>query len=366
MTVNLALPRGPLPPVAQVLAEAALQRQSALLGPQGQGSTAPLPGEVAAPGSSSVPLPASLAAPAPVPLPESADQAHISLQARAPLGAGFEPRNAAQILGNARAAGPLPGAAIPLPKGGAAAAPLLGAPQAVSAAAWPAGGLDLPLQQMVAAVVQQLTAQAVPQRVVAAQAWPLALAHALESGEADATQPPLQTWLVRQGTVQTPDGPRGLAVTLRVPVPWLAAQAAHVATTGLVPQGALQVPYTGTAQGLQSAVLALVLQGSEPAAARTSALLVLDFQPPLAAAVYGRDMMLARLDPWLQLAQLQASGQVPSDEERARHNAQTRQGLCDTLGCPYLARAACVQPFCLAMLSPGPVVSLAAAGPALG
>jgi hypothetical protein len=134
---------------------------------------------------------------------------------------------------------------------------------------------------MVAAVVQQLTAQAAPQRVVAAQAWPLALAHALESGEADATQPPLQTWLVRQGTVQTPDGPRGLAVTLRVPVPWLAAQAAHVATTGLVPQGALQVPYTGTAQGLQSAVRhwCCRIRASSRAHQR---LAVLDFQPPLA------------------------------------------------------------------------------------
>jgi hypothetical protein len=45
---------------------------------------------------------------------------------------------------------------------------------------------------------------------------------------------------------------------------------------------------------------------------------------------------------------LQASGQVPREDERARNGAS---GLCDTVGCPYAARAACVQPFCLAMRS---------------
>ncbi len=359
MTVNMAPPRGPLPPVAQVLAEAALQRQSALLGPPGAGGTMPLPG---APDPAAPPVAVTTQLAVPVSVPVPAEQAHISPQARAPLGAGFDPRNAALAPGSPRAAGPLPTAAASLSRGGAAAALMAGASQAAPvAAAWPAAGLDVPLRQMVAALVHQLTAQVAPQRVVAAQAWPLALAHALESGEADAAQPALQTWLVRQGTVQTPEGPLGLAATLRVPVPWLAAQAAQpgaMASAALVPQGALQVPYTGPAQGLQSGVLALVLQGLESSAPRTSALLVLDFQPPLAAAVYGRDMMLARLDPWLQLAQLLASGQLPRDDGLARDR---EAGLCKEPGCPYAGRAACAQPFCLAMTVVAPVGAVDAA-----
>lgn len=323
MTVNMPPPRGPLPPVAQVLAEAALQRQSALLGPPGAGGTSPLPG---AADTAAVPTPLAV----PVSVPEPAEQAHISPQARAPLGAGFDPRNAAQAPGSPRAAGPLPTAAAPQPRGGAAAALLAGAPRAAPVGqAWPAAGLDVPLRQLVTALVQQLTAPVAPQRVVAAQAWPLALAHALESGEADATQPALQTWLAAQ-----------------------AAQPGAMVSAALQPPGALQVPYTGPAQGLQSGVLALVLQGLESGSARTSALLVLDFQPPLAAAVYGRDMVLARLDPWLQLAQLQASGQLPRDDDLAR---EREAGLCQEPGCPYAGRAACAQPFCLAMSVVAPV-----------
>lgn len=104
--------------------------------------------------------------------------------------------------------------------------------------------------------------------------------------------------------------------------------------------------------------MALVLQGMDAAAPRTSALLVLDLQPQLAATVYGRDMLqqtTGRLDPWTQMAVLQASGQVPREDERARNGAS---GLCETVGCPYAARAECVQPFCLAMrgvLPPEPV-----------
>lgn len=224
---------------------------------------------------------------------------------------------------------------------------------------------------MVSALVAQVTAQAgVPQRVVAAQPWPIGMAQALESGALDADQPPLQTWLVRQGVVATPEGPRGLALTLRAPVPWLAAQASPAAVgmaalpagTGANASasvaGALQVPFAGGGQALQSGVMALVLQGLDATAPRTSALLVLDFQPQLAAAVYGRDMLqqaTGRLDPWTQMAVLQASGQVPREEEKARNGAS---GLCEAVGCPYAARAACVQPFCLAMrgvLLPQPV-----------
>ena len=249
----------------------------------------------------------------------------------------------------------------------------------------------MPLMRMVSALVAQVTGQAgTPQRVVAAQAWPIGMAQALESGALDARQPPLQTWLVGQGIVQTPEGPRGLALTLRAAVPWLAAQASlapgAVGATGLplgagaavapagagmgagtgigtgfgLAAGALQVPFTGSGQALQSGVLALVLQGADAAAPRSSALLVLDFQsllPTAAATVYGRDMLQARLDPWTQMAVLQNSGQLPREDDRARRGAQ---GLCDTAGCPYLARAACVQPFCLFMrgsVMPGTVGS---------
>lgn len=251
-----------------------------------------------------------------------------------------------------------------LPGGASAKNPAASAaPSRVSGTAWPTSGLGAPLLRMVSALVAQVTAQAgVPQRVVAAQPWPIGMAQALESGALDDDQPPLQTWLVRQGVVLTPEGQRGMALTLRAPVPWLAAQPATAAAAG-APQantaGALQVPFAGGGQALQSGVMALVLQGMDAAAPRTSALLVLDMQPQLAAAVYGREMLqqatTGRLDPWTQMAVLQASGQVPREDERARNGAS---GLCETVGCPYAARAACEQPFCLAMrgvLPPEPV-----------
>lgn len=63
-----------------------------------------------------------------------------------------------------------------------------------------------------------------------------------------------------------------------------------------------------------------------------------------------------RLDPWVQMAVLQASGQVLRDEDQARSGGQ---GLCHTPGCPYAGRAECEQPFCLALHS------VAAVAPAL-
>lgn len=357
----MALPidpsRSALPPVAQFLAEAALQRQAALLGLDKPGpATAPLP---TADPSAPPPTPTSPSPPAgPLPAP-AADKASISAQAREQLGAGFEPRRG--VAGNAAAAaapGPRAGAA---PRGALAPPPLpVGAPvpasstASVSGADWPATGLGAPLLRMVGALVAQLTAGSVaPQRVTAAQPWPIGLAQALESGAVDAETPPLQTWLVRQGSVQTPEGPRGFALTLRVPVPWLASQAPSAAASAAAAATAtpstaapLQVPFTGSAQSLQSGVFALVLQGLEASAPRTSALLVMDFQPQMPAAVYGRDLLAQlRMDPWTQMAVLQASGQVPREEDRARNGAS---GLCETVGCPYAARAECAQPFCLA------------------
>ena len=375
-TPDMSLPidptRSALPPVAQFLAEAASQRQSALLGldkPKPVAAPSPLPGaDPSAP-------PPSVASPSPPagPLPTPADKASISPQAREHLAAGFDPRGggANGSLQGARGDGALRAAPPALPSGAPAtsgSAAASAAASGVGGTAWPTSGLGAPLLRLVSALVAQVTAQAgVPQRVVAAQPWPIGMAQALESGALDADQPPLQTWLVRQGVVLTPEGPRGMALTLRAPVPWLAAQQAQTAGLGAGAQtsaaGALQVPFAGGGQALQSGVMALVLQGMEAAAPRTSALLVLDLQPQLAATVYGREMLqqatTGRLDPWTQMAVLQASGQVPREDERARNGAS---GLCDTVGCPYAARAACVQPFCLAMrgvLPPEPV------GPAL-
>ena len=113
--------------------------------------------------------------------------------------------------------------------------------------------------------------------------------------------------------------------------------------------------FAGKPQALQSGTWALVLQSTEPAAVRTSALLALEFAPLVQPPVYGRELLHARQDPWLQMAVLQASGQVPREDERARNGAS---GLCETVGCPYAARAACEQPFCLALrgvLPPEPV-----------
>lgn len=380
MTLPIDPSRTALAPVAQFLAEAALQRQTALLGLDKPKSAAPAPLPTADPSAP----PPSVTSPSPPggPLPTPADQASISPQAREQLAAGFDPRRAGGADGNwpgARGEGAgraaSAGASALLPRGATTAAPANAAASAASAmggTAWPASGLSAPLLRMASALVAQVTAQAgVPQRVVAAQPWPIGMAQALESGALDADQPPLQTWLVRQGVVATPEGPRGLALTLRAPVPWLAAQAPPAAAgAAAVPagaslgagataaSGALQVPFAGGGQALQSGVMALVLQGMDAAAPRTSALLVLDLQPQLAATVYGRDMLqqaTGRLDPWTQMAVLQASGQVPREEEKARNGAS---GLCETVGCPYAARAECVQPFCLAMrgvLPPEPV-----------
>jgi hypothetical protein len=252
---------------------------------------------------------------------------------------------------SARGDGALRASPMSLPPGAPAAARATSS--SVEGASWPASGLGAPLLRLVSTLVAQVTAQAgVPQRVVAAQPWPIGMAHALESGALNTDQPPLQTWLVRQGEVLAPAGPRGWVLTLRAPVPWLTAQtpgagvAAAQGASGV--SGSLQVPFAGAGQSLQSGVIALLLQGMDAAAPRTSALLALDLQPQLASTVYGRDMLqhatTGRLDPWTQLAVLQASGQVPREDERARNGAS---GLCETVGCPYAARAACMQPFCL-------------------
>ena len=313
MSVNL--PSVPQPP-ALVLAEAALQRQNALLG-----------------ASRDTPLPA----------PQVPDQVSLSAQARASLlvsGPGE--------AGTPRPPGAAPGAAAQPPLATPPGRPAL--PQGAAAPVlppWPATGVGAPLRAMVSMLVQQLTAPAQPQRVLAVQPWPAALLPQVDGEHAPPDLPPLQTWLVRQGVVQTEQGPRGFALTLRVPQPWLQAQPQPPTAApagGAAPP--LAAAFAGKPEALQSGTWALVLQPATPAAPRASALLTLDFQPLAQPTLYARELLQARSDPWLLMAALQASGQVPKDEERVReHEAQ----LCQSQGCPYAGRAPCEQPFCLAL-----------------
>jgi hypothetical protein len=351
MSIRMDPPRSPQSPVAQALAQAAVQRQNMLLGVEREGAVPapaqePLPAPPAAGAHPVVPVP--VAQPAP---PVLTDRVSLSAQARRGLGDALLPTGeaAGRTGAGAQSALPLNPPALGAP---ASAMPLL--------PAWPSAGLAAPLRSMVGALVQQLTAPVLPQQVLRAQPWPAELARALDGAATagldgdGALLPPLQTWLVRQGTVQTPDGARGFSLTLRVPVAWLQAQPPSLAAAS-GSAAPLQAAFAGPAQALQSGVVALVLQGTEPAAARTSALLVMDFQPQQAAQLYGREMSM-RLDPWVQMAVLQASGQVLRDEDQARSGGQ---GLCHTPGCPYAGRAECEQPFCLALHS------VAAVAPAL-
>lgn len=361
MSLQVDPPRNPVPPVAQVLAEAALQRQNMLLGtgqkapvpPAADGSSPAVPG--VSPGVVPPPLPTG------APVPAATERVSISPEARQSLegtgGAAGDARTGRAAQG-AAAAG-----ASALPS--SSAAPGVRAPAAASAsvlppAAWPTTGVSAPVRSLVAALVQQLTAPTQqPQRVAGIQPWPADLVRQVqgEGGGAEGmegTLPPLQTWRVAQGTVQTAEGPRSFALTLRVPVPWLASQPPATA----LPAAPLQAPFTGNPQALQSGVFALVLEGPYTATPPTSALLVLDMAPQQGSAVYGREQMLARMDPWTQMAVLQASGHLPTDEARERGRP-----LCEVSGCPYAGRSPCAQPFCLALRWVEPVVPVVPAGP---
>lgn len=207
--------------------------------------------------------------------------------------------------------------------------------------------------------------------------------------------PPMLTWLVQQGVVQAPDGERGFALTLQVPQAWAQMQAMAAPPAGTAPAGAallpgagaaqLKLPFAAPAQQLESGALALVLQGPGPGGERlrTSALLWLDFQPLPAAAQGAQSAqsaaaalaagllpstqaaqqamvaLQARNDPWLQMAALQASGQLPREDQRLQ---ERRTGLCTELGCPYRAKASCAQPFCAEMNRVWASVRIGAAG----
>jgi hypothetical protein len=192
--------------------------------------------------------------------------------------------------------------------------------------------------------------------------------------------PPLQNWVVQQGVLQGPDGDRAFTLTLKVPVAWAQAQsalgqalagAAGSNTGTLAGLGStLTLPYGSSVQQLANATFGLVMvpQGLSTAQAqamRTSAVLHMDFQPLpatigsaaqqaaatalLPPGVLPQDAYQALLarggDPWLHMAQQQASGQFP--RERPQH----REGHCDVRECQYQGRAECAQPFCAEMNS---------------
>lgn len=358
MSIPMDPLRSPVPAVAQVLAEAALQRQNMLLGADkgGTGAVAPTPGVPPSP----APIPATPLAPPPLPEgasdPVQADRVSLSPRASQALQSqgqgGVEPPSTT----------PTQPRAVTVPPAAAPALATLAAAGAGGVTAWPTSGVSPALRGLLDALVQQLT-PAAPQRVVAVQPWGPATAGAGLPAEADL--PPLQTWLVGQGSVHTEQGARAFSATLRVPAAWLQALP-QAALPPAAPQGtasALQAAFAGRPQALVGGVFALVLQpqmaqGDGPGSGHTSALLALELAPWAGAAaslVYGRDPLHSRNDPWLQMLALQASG-YGREEEEAEQRRRARDH-CDTPGCPYAGRAPCEQPFCHALrVEPVPAV----------
>ena len=188
-------------------------------------------------------------------------------------------------------------------------------------ASWPAGGVTPQMQQLLSALLQQFTAQQpLPQQLVSVQSWSAQLtqavlqhagasaataqtstaagsatAHTAQRPAGSAPLPPLQNWLVQQGSIQAADGERAFTLTLRVPAAWAQAQptlaaALPGALTGTPTPGTGLPPlaFAGSVQQLASGSFGLVMQpqaipGSAAAVAaqamRTSAILQLEFQP---------------------------------------------------------------------------------------
>jgi hypothetical protein len=276
----------------------------------------------------------------------------------------------------------------------------------VQAPDWPAQGVSAPLQQWLqnllaqivvqgrplqmltaqpgsAALLQALAQAAVQQGGTAGQACALRTAAALSPTLAAALQaatppssastapatPPLQNWWVQQGALPTPQGERGFSLTLQVPVAWAQSMGA-AAPAGGSPQAAapaLRLPWPAHTPLPASGPIALVLQPQDaPAAARTSAVLWLEFQPaPLGAAHANatpggtglplfapalaqevQQLLQSKSDPWLMMAAAQAANAVP---DARRPLGEHRTHLCTTEGCQYQGRAPCAQPFCREM-----------------
>ena len=188
--------------------------------------------------------------------------------------------------------------------------------------------------------------------------------------------PLLQNWLVQQGTLVSPQGERGFAITLQVPAAWAhalgsAQPAAGVAVPPNALPGSLMRLAVADFNTLHSGPLALVLQpgaSGAPGTAglATSALLWLELQPQGAATVQPSASVAAGLplampapalaqevqqllqnksDPWLMMATAQAANAFPV----LRRNSEHRSHLCTTEGCQYQGLAPCAQPFCSEM-----------------
>ena len=167
MPLPIDLTRSPVPAVAQVLAEAALQRQNMLLGADKGISGAGAPG-TGNPTGGVPPLPTpNPAAPlAPPPLPDGASDPaladRVSLSPRASQALQAQGQNSAAAAAQQGRGVAVPPAAIPtLAAAGAGG---------VTGAAWPASGVSPAMRGLLDALVQQLT-PAAPQRVVTVQPW---------------------------------------------------------------------------------------------------------------------------------------------------------------------------------------------------
>lgn len=344
------------------------------------------------PTPTAVVVPVPLTAPLPTVQGEAALPAATPLPMSAPVGTTPSP-DIAPMLGNSRNDGPMAMANSPqsvghfLGQAAANRAVTAGATAAASTAQWPTRGVGKPLQHLAQALLQQATAPAVALRVLAAQHWPATLIRVVDpesATDAEHGLEPLHPWIEGQGVVQTPDGPRGVSISLRVSLAWLRALAqaetaksgegwVAAARTTLAPTASntvprpLQAAFLGPAASLQSGTLALALESPALPGVRTSALLLLEFQPLLrsaagtqAQALYGHPIAPhLRQDPWLQMTSLQVSGHVRHEEEEAIH---ANAALCDTPGCPYQGETACVQPFCMVLRTPAPVDALASLG----
>lgn len=266
--------------------------------------------------------------------------------------------------------------------------------QLVSAQAWPTALVQAVLQgpgsgaqpPAAAGAAPPPLLSAPPASALAAQAAAVAADNA-PAGTLRPALPPLQNWVVQQGVLQGPDGDRAFTLTLRVPVAWAQAQSVlgqalgapaagaalpgSAAGAGPGSSGALLLPYGSSVQSLANTSFGLVLQpqglpAAQAQAMRTSAVLQLEFQPlPNAAASAAQQSVAAALlpagmlpqeayqallarggDPWLHMAQQQASGQLPRDRQ---HHGEGQQ--CERAGCQYQGRAECAQPFCAEMNS---------------
>ncbi|MBV8250328.1 MAG: Fe-S oxidoreductase [Comamonas sp.] len=283
------------------------------------------------------------------------------------------------------------------------------------APAWPAQGVSAPLQQWLQNLLLQIGVQGQPLQMLAAQPGSAALIQALAqavvqqgsqpgnvaqasalrtaaalspmlaaalqaaapaaassspTASAAPAMPPLQNWWVQQGTLLTPQGERGFSLSLQVPVAWAQSMGAAVPAGGSPQVPALRLTWPDSTPLPASGPVALVLQPQgSPAAARTSALLWLEFQSaPLGAAPAAatvapgsaglplfapapalaqevQQLLQNKSDPWLLMAAAQAANALPLPRRGGEH----RSHLCATEGCQYQGLAPCAQPFCSEM-----------------